>query len=375
LTAQSAGARDLKACGRYWQAASGLGLAVGVALGVVSLAGGWLLAALGQAPEIAEGGKRVFLMFAWGHPGMGLWIACSFFLEGLSRPMPGMITSLAAVGANALLDWLFIYGGLGLPPMGAEGAALGTSIVRWLMFFALFGYILSLKDREALGLFERAGRYWQVAARLLKLGYPMALSRALESGAFAALTLIAGLLGPVALAGYQITLNLVSLVFMAAVGTSAATMIRVGNAVGRGDPRGISHAGWAGVALIALIMASAMIVFLAIPDTLAALYTSDGQVSAIAGALILIAGLLLIFDGAQVVLQGSLRGLADMWVTSGIQFLSWWAVTVPLGYGLAHALGLGPVGLIWAIFAGALASSSALALRFMVLSRRAVARA
>jgi MATE family multidrug resistance protein len=151
-------------------------------------------------------------------------------------------------------------------------------------------------------------------------------------------------------------------------------MIRVGNAVGRGDPRGISYAGWAGVALIALIMAIAMVVFLAIPGTLAVLYTSDGQVSSLAGTLILIAGLLLIFDGAQVVLQGSLRGLADMWVTSGIQFLSWWAVTVPLGYGLVHGLGLGPVGLIWAIFAGALASSSALALRFRALSRRVVAR-
>lgn len=374
LTAQAAGAGDRRACGTYFRASLILGLVVGVVLGLLCLAGGWLLARLGQPPEIVERGRPIFLMFAWSYPGLGLWMACAFFLEGLSRPMPGMIVSLSAVGANALLDWLFIFGGLGMPALGAEGAAIATSIVRYLMLFGLAGYVLAVEDRRALGLFKPSPATAEAARRLFRIGLPLALSRALEAGAFSALTLIAGLLGAVALAGYQITLNLISLIFMAAVGTSTATMIRVGNAVGRRDALEASRAGWAGVALIAAAMGVAAILCFAAPGALAALYTDDAAVRALAGSLIVIAGAFLVFDGVQMVLQGALRGLADIWITSIIQFLSWWAVSVPLGFGLAHAAGLGPSGLIWAILAGAAVSSATLALRFRALTARAIAR-
>ena len=375
LTAQAAGASDSRACGIYFRASLLVGLLVGVVLGLLCLAGGWMLGLLGQTPEVAERGQRVFLMFAWSYPGLGLWMACAFFLEGLSRPLPGMIASLLGVGANALLDWLFIFGGLGLPPLGAEGAAIATSIVRHLMLFGLVGYLLGLKDRRALGLFEKSAATAEAVRKLLRIGLPLALSRAFEAGAFSALTLIAGMLGSVALAGYQITLNFISLVFMVAVGTSTATMIRVGNAVGRRDALEASRAGWAGVAVIAAAMGAAAIVCLVVPGAFAAAYSDDAAVRALAASLIFIAGFFLVSDGAQMVLQGALRGLGDVWVTSIIQFLSWWAVSVPLGYGLAHAAGLGPSGLIWAIFAGAVVSSTTLAIRFRALTARAIALA
>lgn len=375
LTAQAAGAGDRRACGTYFRASLLVGLIVGFLLGLLCLAGGWMLTLLGQTPEVVERGQRVFLMFAWSYPGLGLWMACAFFLEGLSRPMPGMIISLAAVIANALLDWLFIFGGLGLSPLGAEGAALATSIVRYLMLFGLAGYLLALKDRRALGLFMRNPEVGEAVRKLFRFGLPLALSRALEAGAFSALTLIAGLLGAVALAGYQITLNLISLIFMAAVGTSTATMIRVGNAIGRRDALGASRAGWAGVAVIAAAMGIPAVACLAVPGAFAALYTDDAAVRALSASLIFIAGFFLVFDGAQMVLQGALRGLADIWITSIIQFLSWWAVSVPLGYGLAHTAGLGPSGLVWAIFAGAAVSSVTLSLRFRALTARATALA
>jgi len=375
LVARNVGAGDLKACGTLFRASLMLGTLLGLALSLISLLGEWLLLLLGQSSEIAAGGGRIFLMFAWGMPGLGLWIACSFFLEGLSRPLPGMITSLSAVLANALLDWLFIYGGLGLPPLGAEGAAIATSIVRWLMLFCLLGYITRLKDREALGLNGRWTGLWPEIGRLFRLGYPLGLSRGLEAGAFSALTLIAGLLGPAALAGYQITLNLASLMFMSAVGTGSAATVRVGTALGRREPLEMARAGWASVVVIAVIMAIATVAFVAVPGGIAGLYTDDQDVRALTQTLILVAATFLITDGAQMVLQGALRGLADVWAPSIIQFVSWWCVTLPLGYGLAVGAGLGASGLIWAITAGTIVSSLTLALRFRTLTRRALAPA
>lgn len=375
LVARNAGAGDLRACGALFRASLVLGLLLGVALALISLLGEWLLNLLGQPGEIAAGGGRVFLMFAWGMPGLCLWIACSFFLEGLSRPLPGMIVSLSAVLANALLDWLFIYGGLGLPPLGAEGAAIATSIVRWLMLLGLLAYIARLKDRAALDLGGTWRGLWPNIARLFRLGYPLGLSRGLEAGAFSALTLIAGQIGPLALAGYQITLNLASLVFMSAVGTGSATTVRVGTALGRRDLLEAARAGWAGVMVIAVVMALATIVFLLVPGGIASLYTDDEAVRALTTTLILITAAFLICDGAQMVLQGALRGMADVWVPSIIQFVAWWCVTLPLGYVLAVPGGLGSAGLIWAITAGATVSSITLALRFHRLTRRGLARA
>jgi len=375
LVSQSAGAGNLRACGALFRAGLVLGLLLGIALALISLAGGWLLARLGQPEEIAAGGGRVFMMFAWGMPGLGLWIICSFFLEGLSRPLPGMIVSLAAVVGNALLDWLFIYGGLGLPALGAEGAAIATSTMRWLMLFGLLFYILRLKDREALGLNESWSGVGPQLWRLFRLGYPLGLSRGMESGAFSALTLIAGGIGPIALAGYQITLNLASLVFMSAVGTGAATTVRVGQAFGRRQPLDVARAGWAGVFIIGLMMAIAVVIFMALPGGIASLYSDDEGVRALTRTLIMVAAAFLIFDGAQMVLQGALRGLADVWATSLIQFISWWVVTLPLGYVLAVPFDMGAAGLVWSIAAGSIVSSFTLGFRFRTLTRRAQAAA
>jgi MATE family multidrug resistance protein len=373
LTAQSAGTGNLRACGTYLRASLLVALGVGIALGLLCLAGGWILGVLGQEPEVAAIGGRAFVMFSWSYPAFCIWLATAMFLEGLSRPVPGMVITLFGLGANVLLDWVFIFGRLGLPPMGAEGAAITTSIVRHLMLFALAGYLLAMRDREALGIFARSRAGLEVVGKLCRLGLPLAISRALESGAFSALTLIAGLIGPAALAGYQITYNLIGLVFMAAVGTATATMIRVGNAVGRRNAREASRAGWAGVLVVSSVTTAAMIVFFAMPEALASLYTDKPALRALVTTLIFIGGFTLILDGAQMVLQGALRGLADIWTTSAIQFSAWWVVCVPLSYGLSLSVGLGPEGLIWAILAGSIVAASTSALRFRVLTARGIA--
>ncbi|MGD9538315.1 MAG: MATE family efflux transporter [Alphaproteobacteria bacterium] len=375
LTAQAAGAGQRHACGTYFRASLVLALVVGAALGLLCLAGGWFLGVLGQEPAVAAIGGRAFAMFAWSYPAFGLWLAIAMFLEGLSRPVPGMVITFLGLAANGLLDWLFIFGGLGLPPMGAEGAAIATSIVRHLMLFALAGYVLTLRDRKALGLLDWRDTPLSVVRKLCRLGLPLALSRGLETGAFSALTLIAGLIGPAALAGYQITYNLIGLVFMAAVGTGTATMIRVGNAVGRRDALGARRAGWAGVLVVSAVTGAATVVFFSAPAALASLYTDEPALRVIVTTLIFVGGFTLVLDGAQMVLQGALRGLADIWTTMMIQFSAWWVVCVPLGYGLALALGLGPSGLIWAILAGSIVAAGVSALRFRVLTARGIAPA
>lgn len=370
MVSQAHGAGAYADCGRHWRVSLLNGAVMGVIIGALCLLGEPLLTLFGQLPAVAERGGDVLRMVSWGMPAMMLWVATSFFLEGISRPLPGMTLMMAAVLINAGLNMVFIYGHLGVPAMGAEGAAVATSIVRWTMFAALAGYVLTMRDGARLGVRGALREAWTAGKKLRRIGYPLGAARGLEGGAFSALTILAGLLGTVQLAGYQIAFNLIGLIFMCAIGTAAASTIRVGNAVGRASGKDIRRAGWAGVLIIFGVMLAFAGIFLGLGDPLAHIYSDDPTVLPMATTLIGIGGLVLVFDGAQAVLMGALRGLADVWIPPVLQFLAWWGVAVPMAYGLAFALGVGVNGLMWAFLTGAIVSSTLLSLRFHVVARR-----
>ena len=374
LVAQAHGAGTHRDCGGYWRVSLVHGAVLGVLMAGVCFLGEILLAVIGQTAELAAGGGDVLRMISWGLPAMTMWVATSFFLEGLSRPLPVMVLTLAAVFANAGLNAIFIYGAFGAPEMGAEGAALATSIIRWAMFAVLTIYVLNLRDRADLGIGGAIRNFRKTARKLRSIGLPMGAARGLEAGAFSALTMLAGLLGTVPLAGYQIAFNMVALVFMSAIGVAGAGTIRVGNAVGRHNSADIRLAGWSGLCLIFLIMAVFAAVFFGLGAELVQIYSDDAAVILIATPLMFIAGLVLIFDGWQAVLMGALRGMADVWLPPLWQFLSWWGVTVPVAYLLAFHADLGTQGLMWGFLAGAIVSCIGLVIRFTLVSRRAIRR-
>ena len=374
LVAQAHGARDSAACGTYWRVSMIHAAVLGVFMGLLCLLGHRVLEATGQEPAVAAGGGRVLDMIAWGSPPLLMWVVCSHFLEGISRPIPGMLLMFGAVLLNALLNWIFIFGNWGGPEMGAEGAAIATSLVRWVMFGALLLVVMRLPDAQALGISRRVPDFWAISKRLRRIGYPLGAARGLETAAFGALVMFAGHLGTVPLAAYQIGYNLIGLVFMIAIGTAAASMIRVGNAVGRRNPTDITRAGWAGVLLIAFLMACLAGPFLGLGMPLAGLYTDDPAVLPLAASLIGICGIILVFDGMQAVLMGALRGVADVWVPPGLQLISWWVVSVPIGYVLAFEVGVGVDGLMWGILGGALSASVLLSARFLAVARRPINR-
>lgn len=374
LVAQARGAGDNAACGAYWRVSMVHGAVLGLVMSAICLLGRWILEATGQETAVAADGGAVLDMIAWGTPPLMMWVVCTHFLEGLSRPLPGMVVMIGAVLLNALLNWIFIFGNLGGPERGAEGAAIATSLVRWLMFAALVLVVLRLPDAGALRVRVPAVDFRAVSRRLRRIGYPLGAARGLETAAFAALVMLAGHLGTEALAAYQIGYNLIGLVFMCAIGTAAASMVRVGNAVGRRNAADVARAGWAGVFFIVCVMACFAGPFLGLDTALATLYTDDPAVIPAAASLIAICGVILVFDGVQAVLMGALRGIADVWVPPGLQLVSWWCVSVPLGYVLAFAFGVGVDGLMWGILAGALTASGLLAVRFLAVARRPVAR-
>ncbi len=374
LTAQAEGAGRPEDCGSIWRVALIQALIYGLIQMALMYGGEWFLLATGQSADLAAGGGRVMVVLGWSLSAMLLFLATTLFLEGIGRPQAGVVIMLLANFLNGFLNWLLIYGHWGLPAMGAEGAALATSLVRWFMFLVILAYVLLRIDRVRYGIAGPLRDARRLSRIMQRIGYPMAITQGLESGAFSTMILFAGLLGTAQVAAYQIVMTMIALVFMCAQGFTTAASIRVGNAVGRADHAGIRVAGWVAVGLVIIVLFCFSVLFYLYPAALVAIYTDDPEVTRLAVAALLVTALVLVPDGLQAVLNGALRGAADVWPATGLFLIAFWMVMIPAGYLLGVRWEGGAPGLVQAILLGTVTASAMLIVRFQIVSGRVISR-
>jgi len=351
IVSQGFGAGDRTAVARAVQRGIVLSLGLGACAGVFLLPGEAILSSLRQPAEVvpvAAGYARASI------PGVFPFFAFVVFrqtLQAVGRVAPIVWTIVAANVANLVFNWIFIFGHLGVPALGAVGSGWASTLARWLMALVLLGvawpvlgpYLRRLDPESLRG---------APLARMLRLGLPIGVQFELEFGAFAVVAVFMGWLGTVAMASHQVAINLASLTFMVPLGISQASAVLVGREVGRDAPSGARRAGGAGILLGGGFMCGTAAVFLLFPEALARLYSPDGEVVALAALLIPIAGLFQVFDGLQVVASGVLRGVGDTRAPMVVSVLGFWVVGMPVSLLLGFRWGAGPVGLWWGLAAG-----------------------
>lgn len=366
LVSQAMGAGDGEGVARAVQRGMVLALALGVLAGFLLLPAWGLFELMRQPMEVIP---RAAGYAWWSIPGtipFYAFVVLRQTLQGMSRVRPILWTIVAANALNILLNWILIWGNLGVPRLGAVGSAVATSISRWAMFLFLLvvawrlvrDYLLPIRP----GILAREPFF-----RMVRLGAPVGIQFQLEYGAFAAIGLFAGWIGTHAMAAHQIALNLASFTFMVPLGVSAAAAVRVGQAVGSGEPEGARRAAGASILLGAGFMVSTAILFLLLPRFLGGFYTQDPTVLALAALLIPIAGFFQVVDGLQAVSVGVLRGIGDTQGPMWINIAGFWGIGVPLSLLLGFGLGWETVGLWWGIAIGL--SGVALLLLFRVRAR------
>ncbi len=383
LLSQAIGANDRTAIPRLLGRGALLAVVLSVPFSALLLPAELWLSLAGQPPElIGEGAAYARLQSLCVLPFLWYGVARTF-LSAHARLWPQVLTIVAGNAVNALLDWILIFGNLGLPEMGATGAAWATVISRWLMLAGLlwFGWrdfgppLRALRDATVRGAAFALAPLW----RLLRLGAPIGAQFVLEMGVFAATALLIGRLdaadangeGP-RLAGHQIALQLASLSFMVPLGIGMAASVRVGWAVGRGDASAVRRAIAAALLTAITAMTGFMLLFLLAPSWLAGLITVQSEQLAVAAALIPIAGVFQIGDGVQVVAIGCLRGLGDMRSPMLANIAGFWLIGLPLGCWFTFGRGGGPAGLWWGLVIGLFAVAIALlaVLRWRAAERR-----
>ena len=296
------------------------------------------------------------------------------FIEGLSIMRPAMILTILANIVNYFINWLLIFGNLGFPQMGLDGAGWATFLSRLFMGLGLMWYVMSSKKFSEFDVtFHFRKIDFKVIKKILGLGLPSAFQYVFEVGAFSFAAVMIGWLGTRQLAAHQIAINLASISFMCALGVSAAGSIRVANAVGMQNVTEIRRAGFSAIFVSQAMMGTFGIIFVILNKFLPTLYIEDTSVITTASSLLLIAALFQIADGTQAVGIGILRGLTDVKGPTVITFISYWILGLPFAYLFGFVLELSVQGVWLGLLIGLTASATMLTLRFNKKSKQRIA--
>jgi multidrug resistance protein, MATE family len=294
------------------------------------------------------------------------------FLGAINRAAILMWVTLGGVALNAALNWVFIFGNLGAPEMGVRGAALASVMTNIAMAAGVIAYALR---EERAAAYQVLLRFWQPDLAVLKttlaLGLPISLTMIAETSMFQAASLMAGALGVVPLAAHAIVMQLISISFMVPYGISHAATVRVGQEIGAGrlgDARRAAATALAGGALAAL---ATIALFIALPGPLIRIFLAAddplfAQTVVAAVPLLMIGAAFNLFDGAQGIAAGNLRGIKDTRLPMLIAILSYWALGIPAGWLLAFKAGWGVPGVWCGLAVGVFAAALMLNARFFL---------
>lgn len=353
LAAVSVNASHAYGAGRLHAAGETLrgGIFIAAVMGLlIALASHGLLPFLsifGQPAGVNEAVGTYFLLCAWSLIPVFVTGATKNFCEALARPWPPFWIMIGGVLLNVFLNWVFIFGNLGVRPMGLNGAGLATLLSRAATMGCLLVYpAIASSLRHAWPKNWMAPGLLSEARNLFGIGINTAGLHLCEVSGFSLGSLMMGWLGVVPLAAHQIALSCAATTFMVPLGLAQAVSVRVGHARGSQRVKEIPVIIKGALTMTVGVMAVFAATYLLAGSVIAGWFTLDNEVKILTSQLLVLAGVFQIFDGIQIVSSGALRGFADTRIPFLIGFVSYWLVALPFSYVTAFSIGIGPQG-IW----------------------------
>lgn len=295
----------------------------------------------------AQFGDYLFYV-AWAMPAAMVHRALHAYASSLNRPKPIMWVSWAALILNVPLNYVFVYGKLGLPEMGGAGCGLASALVFWFNAVALGIYVARNAYFKLFGLAETWSKIdWREQKNIWQLGWAIGLSYFLEASLFTFIVWLIADLGEDFVAAQQIVISLTGIIYMVPQAVGAAATVRVGFSLGQ---RQFVRARYvSGVAvLLGLGLAVATVCLLVWwRHFLVALYTSDADVMAIAAHILVWAAIFQLFDFTQCIASYALRGYKITRIPMVIHGVAFWLLGLLPGYALAYGMNMGVYG-FWA---------------------------
>ena len=371
IAGQLFGAGKLRECGQQLHQAMWLALALSV-LGCTLLLFPQPFLSLSRAsPEVEDKVRGYLGALAFALPPALLFTAFRGFNTAVSRPKVVMALQLVALGVKLPLTALLVsgitlptpLGTLQLDALGAPGCGVATAIVMagqmlvaWQLlrrdpFYARFEFTPRLSPPHRASL-----------VGLLRLGVPMGLSIAIEVTGFTFMAFFISRIGATPVAGHQIAVNLVSLMFMMPLAIANAASTLVAQRIGAGDAADARRLGWHGLEAGVLIAATMGAAVYLLREQILRLYTHDSVIIGAALPLLAWVAVFHIADAAQTVAAFVLRAWRVATVPLVIYAVAIWGV----GLGGGYLLAFDNSGLVPAVLRSALGFWSAATLGLVI---------
>ncbi|MCW8848595.1 MAG: MATE family efflux transporter [Melioribacteraceae bacterium] len=365
LVAISVGEKKGGDCGVILRQGLIVNMIFGIILTVLTYIAAQLVVHLNQEEIVASLTKNYLSILSLSIIPFMLFQTYRQFVEGLSDTKSPMYIAIIANLVNIVGNYALIFGHFGLPALGLEGAGYATLITRSFMGIGMM--LVVLKSKKYLQ-FDPSLNFksinFVIIKKIIKIGFPSGLTYSLEVSAFAFAAVMVGWLGSNQLAAHQIAINLASISYMVVLGISAASTIKVGNAMGANNQHDAKLAGYSALLLGTLFMFCTGIIFVTLNRFLPTLYINDSEVIGFASSLLLIAALFQLSDGIQAVGLGILKGLTDVKIPMMITLFAYWIIALPAGYFLGFVLELNIMGIWLGLFIGLTIAAFMFVVRF-----------
>ncbi|WP_299577676.1 MATE family efflux transporter [uncultured Sunxiuqinia sp.] len=315
---------------------------------------------MGQPAEVVAQARPYYLLLVVSLFPMLIFYTFKQFLEGVGNTKIAMYITLTSNLVNIVLNYLLIYGKFGFPEWGLNGAGIATLISRILMPLMLIPFILKNKQyKQEFRIAYHARIKLKMLKQVFAVGFPIGLQIIVEVSTFSFGAIMMGWISKEALAAHQVAIGLASFSYMISLGLGAGTTILVSHNRGANNRLRLRQSIYASFHLVILFMASMGVVFVLLRYQLPFLFTEDAAVLIIAANLLIVAALFQVFDGIQVILLASLRGLSDVKHPMFMAFISYMGFGLPISYLFGIVLEFGAMG-VWIGFLSGLAFASLL---------------
>ena len=315
---------------------------------------------MGQRDDVVQKAIPYYLIQVSSLVPLMLFFSVKQFFEGIGNTKIAMVITIGANLLNVGLNYILIYGKMGFPALGLNGAGFATLISRIIMPIVFVLIILKQKDFKGYLTEELHSGFEKLKIRrIISIGLPIGLQMVIEILAFSLGAIMLGWISKESLAGHQVAISMAAMTYMISFGLASGTTIRVSHAFGEHDLKEVKLAVYASLHMVIAFMSLMGILFILLRNQVPFLFTSDPNVIKVAAGLLIVGAFFQIFDGIQVVLLGALRGIADVRIPMFMAFFSYIVVSLPISYLLAFVFNFGYSG-VWIGFVFGLSTAAIL---------------
>lgn len=328
-----------------------------------------ILLLLGQTPATVLLAQGYLHGLVWGLLPDFVTLVLMQFLIGLGHARTDMVFSMIGVPLVIGCNYALMFGKWGFPTLGIAGIGYGTSLSYWIWGTLMLLYLLLNRNYRHYfaGMLQFKRPYF--FGELCKIGLPMGSMYCIEIAFFFTVTLMMGHFGSQYQAANQIALQFLGQLSVVTFAIAQAVTVRVGHSLGAQDTGSAERAGYCGMFIAALFMIMVACSYWFFPLRLIALdfnvhLQKNQAIVQYAQQFLAISALFQLFEAVRLTLFGALRGFKDTRFTLITSIISFWCVSLPIGYLLATRLHWNGTGIWWGMVVGAACGMALLLSRF-----------